>query len=109
MSYKPNFAGFRAAINGPEVRAMLRAEAEKAKTVAEGLSQDFRVTGEYASSFETSIVEVTDVGSGTRPAARLTNTAGYAAAVEWGFEGRAAEPTRSAHHVLKRTLDALGD
>lgn len=108
--YKPSEAGFRAMANGPEIRAALRAEAERAKLIAQGLAQEFRVTGEYAESFkvEEDTIEWRGRIAGPRAAARLINTAPYAAAVEWGYEGRAKGPSSSAHHVLKRTLDALG-
>lgn len=95
---------------GVEVRAALAAEAERAKSIAVGLAQEFRVTGEYADSFEVTddTIDWTGEYPGPRAAARLTNTAPYAAAVEWGYEGRSDAPSSSAHHVLKRTLDALG-
>jgi hypothetical protein len=106
-NYKPRREAFDEILNGPEIKAALEAITEKAKGIAEGLSQDFRVTGEYADSFETS-VEVESVAKGSdRLVGRLTNTAPYAAAVEYGYEGRADEPGQSAHHVLKRTLEAL--
>lgn len=106
--YNPNFDGFRKMANGPEIRAVLAEVAEKAKTIAEGLSQDFRITGEYAESFVVG-EETVVFPRGPRAAATLTNTAPYAAAVEWGYKGRANEPDGEAHRVLGRTLDALGN
>lgn len=107
FTYKPNKAGFHEAINGPEVRAALLAEGERAKEIAVAMSQDFRITGEYADSFEVTEIEV-DFPQGSRPAVRLTNTSGHAAPVEYGYRGSASESGQSAHHVMKRTLDALG-
>lgn len=105
-----NDAAFKAMANGPELHAACTAAAEKAKAIAVGLAQEFRVTGEYADSFEVTDETVDWHGEypGPRAAGRLTNTAPYAAAVEWGHEGREDEPGQSAHHVLARTLDALG-
>jgi hypothetical protein len=109
-SYKANPDFFRKLALSPQIRDALRGEAERGKIIAEGLAEDFRITGEYASSFE-----VTDLTllhwegryKGPRGAARLVNTAGYAAAVEWGKGGRSGDETQSNHRVLGRTLDAL--
>lgn len=103
-SFKPNWKGFEAMANGPEARAIVKAEAERAKAIAEGLAQDFRITGDYADSFE---VQETTVGPAEgfkhrHAAARLVNTSGHAAAVEWGNEH-----SHKAHRVLGRTLDAM--
>ena len=104
-TFKPNQAGFKAMANSPELHAACAAAADEAKAIAEGLSQDFRVTGEYADSFEVTDETIDWHGEypGPRAAGRLTNHAPYAAAVEWGNE-HVDQP----HHVLKRTLDALG-
>lgn len=108
MTYKPRRAGFKEIVNGPEIAAALETLVQEAKTIAEGLAQDFRVTGQYADSFETS-VQVEPVAKGpARLVGRLTNTAPYAAAVEYGYQGRSEAEGSKAHHVLKRTLDALG-
>jgi hypothetical protein len=103
-TFKPNSAGFRAMAVGPEIRAALRQVAEVGKEIAEELAQDFRVTGEYADSFEVSDETIEWQGrfSGPRAAARLTNTAPHAAAVEWGNEH-----SHRNHRVLGRTLDRL--
>jgi hypothetical protein len=103
-SFKPNWKGFEAMANGPEARAIVKAEAERAKAIAEGLAQDFRITGDYADSFE---VQETTVGPAEgfkhrHAAARLANTSDHAAAVEWGNEH-----AHKAHRVLGRTLDAM--
>jgi hypothetical protein len=111
MAYNPRRAASDEILNGPEIKAALTEITEKAKTIAVGLSQDFRVTGEYADSFEAT-VDVETVRSGSpRLVGRLTNHAPYAAAVEWGAEpgprGTAADPLPNAHHVFGRTLVAL--
>lgn len=106
--YKPRRAGFKEIVNGPEIAAALEAIVGEAKTIAEGLAQDFRVSGEYADSFEES-VKVEPVQKGpARLVGRLTNTAPYAAAVEYGYQGASDAEGSKAHHVLKRTLEALG-
>lgn len=108
--YRPNSAGFKALAVSPKVREAVEAEAARGKVIAEGLSQDFRKTGNYADSFEVSneTVELnTKFGSHPVAAGVLTNKAGYAAAVEYGFKGRSAEESSSAHHILGRTLEAL--
>lgn len=103
--FKPNDAGFRAMAVSPEVRAVVVAEAERAKTIAEGLAQEFRRTGRYASSFEVTSETVkltTRAGAHDVAAGQLTNRAPYAAAVEWGNSH-----DRKPHRVLGRTLDAM--
>jgi hypothetical protein len=103
-NFEPNDGGFRAIANSPEVKAALKAVAEKGKSIARGLAQDFRVTGDYADSFEVREVTIRWDGEypGPRAAAQLVNTSDHAAAVEWGNE-HAHKP----HHVLGRTLDIL--
>lgn len=107
-SYKPpSRADFEEIALGGEVRAAVVAEAERAKAIAVGLSQDFRITGEYADSFEVTSETVTITTRGVGPhdvaAGRLTNISDYAAALEWGNEH-----AHRAHRVLGRTLDQLG-
>ena len=105
--FKPNSAAFRAMAVGPELAAAVTAKAEEAKTIAESLSQDFRVSGEYAESFVVTTEETTlRTGFGSHPvvAGVLTNESGHAAAVEYGNEH-----DHRAHHVLGRTLDSLND
>lgn len=104
--YKANDAGLAAWAKGPEVQAACLAIAEKAKTTAEALAEDFRETGEYAESFEVRPVEVV-VDGRARAAAELRNTSGHAAAVEWGYGGRADAPGQTPHRVIGRALDAL--
>lgn len=111
-TYKPNDAGLTALINGPEIGAALEAITEKAKGIATGLAEDFRITGEYIDGLKTSVaVEPVKKGP-ARLVGRLNATAAYSASVEWGAEhgpvGTSKDPAPSAHHVLKRTLDSLG-
>lgn len=102
-TYQPNFGGFAAMAVGPEMVEAVRTEAERAKAVAEAMSEDFRVTGEYADSFEVTS-EFVEISGHLRAAGRLTNTAPYAAAVEWGDSH-----DRKPHRVLGRTLLQLND
>lgn len=106
-NFKPNDAGLRAILNGPEVRRALAEVADKGKEFAESISQDFRDSGEYAASFDVSDVTV-DFNGAPRAAGRLTNTSGHAAAVEVGYRGRSHEESSSAHRVLGRTLENGG-
>lgn len=104
-TFKSNPKAFADMAVGPEVRAIVVAVAEKAKSEAEGLAQSFRVTGEYASSFEVTSETVTlDTRAGSHPVAAgvLTNTSRHAAAVEWGNAHN-----HKAHRVLGKTLDRL--
>lgn len=109
-NYKPNRRGLEQMATSPKMQEVVLRVAEKAKTIAEGISQEFRDTGEYADSFEIIPTEVTvNIRFPHKAAgAQLRNTAGYAAAVEWGKGGTAAQPGRKAHHVLARTLAELG-
>lgn len=101
-SFRANKAGFDAMANGPEAYAVLRAKAEEAKAVAEGLAQDFRITGDYADSFEVAEEPDTMENGETRASALLKNTSDHAAAVEWGNEH-----AHRAHRVLGKALDAV--
>lgn len=108
-NYKPNEAFFKKMAVGPEIKGIVKSIAEDAKTIAKSLSQGFRITGEYADSFEasTEIIEWTGQYPGPRISGKLTATAPYSAAVEWGYKGRSQAETSSAHRVLGRTLDLL--
>jgi hypothetical protein len=99
-------AGFEALALGPEIRAVLAAEAGLGKAHAEVIAP--RRTGEYAGAFDVTEESVT-VGRHERAAARLTNTSGYAAAVEYGNRGRKAAPGKTAQRVLGRTLEHLAE
>lgn len=99
-----NAAGMSAVLVGPDIVEALTAVAEVGKEFAVSISPE--QSGHYARSFEVT-AEVIDFDGSPRAAARLANTAGYAAAVEYGYKGTAAEPATSAHRILGRTLDHL--
>jgi hypothetical protein len=96
--YKPNQAGWRQIALSPAVRAVVETKAEAGKRFAEALSEDFRRTGEYADSFAV-VPETLLWRRGPRAAARLENTSGHAAAVEWSGD--------TPHRILGKTLAAL--
>lgn len=108
-TYKPAPNFFRELSVSPEIAEAVRAVAEDGKAIAVEIAERFRVTGEYADSFDVDVERIEWRGEypGPRVAGRLTNTAPYAAAVEWGKGGRSGDETESAHRVLGRTLDAL--
>jgi hypothetical protein len=97
-------AGLSAVLVGPDIREGLAAVAEIGKAYAESIAP--RRSGHYAGSFEVRADTIEFSGS-ERAAATLINTAGYAAAVEYGYGGTAAESGKSPHRVLGRTLDHL--
>lgn len=117
--FQPNNDGFRGIANSPQMKAALKAVAEKGKGVAESLSAEFTdLTDDdkkhYVDSFEVRPVTVQWDGEypGPRASVQLINTADYAASVEYGSgpkggHGSSKRPTSSAHHVLGRTLDIL--
>lgn len=113
MTYTPDHRGFAELAVGPELAAAVKAIAEEAKGIAEGLSSDFVVSGEYIGSFEAS-TEVRELPSAGRSPSHpavvgiLLNTSDHAVAVEYGYKGRSDAPTRRAHRVFGRTLAALG-
>jgi hypothetical protein len=100
-SFRANKAGFDSMANGPEAYRVVRAKAEEAKAIAEGLAQDFRITGDYAESFEV-IEGPTTVSGEARASAVLKNHSDHAAAVEFGNEH-----AHRAHRVLGKALDAV--
>lgn len=113
--YRPDNAGLNEIARSPAVRAALVAVAEKGKTIAVALSEDFRTDENhphYADSFEVDEEVTVDWHGrypGRRGAARLVNTSPHAAAVEWGYRGTAEDPNdSSAHHILTRTAEVLG-
>lgn len=104
-TFKPNSAGFREMAVGEELRRATLEVAEKAKVDGISLAQDFRVTGDYADSFEATSETVklrTSFGEHEVAAGVLTNRSEHAAAVEWG-NARDHRP----HRVLGRVLDEL--
>lgn len=108
-NFTPDEAGIAEILVSPEVGAMLLGVMQKGQAFAEAAAADFVVTGEYASSFHTSVqVEVLPEGR-AHPAAvaTLINEAPYSVDVEYGHDGRAGHPTPKAHKVLSRTLGSL--
>jgi hypothetical protein len=104
--YVPNARGWAEIAQSPELRRALTEVGEKAKAYAESISPYDPTPddeGHYRDSFRLEPGEVSFRGI-PRAMIRLYNDAPYAAAVEWGYEGRAAEPRIDAHHVLGRTL-----
>lgn len=113
MKWSWHYEDFGALLRGPELRAVLKDAAEKGKAAAEAIAprgddNDWLTEpvpsphpGLYAESFETSEGTEALRSGGVVGCARLTNTAPYATAVEYG-NGRG-----QAHHVLSRALDAM--
>lgn len=113
MTFTLNHAAIQAMAVGEEMQAAVLSVAEKAKGIAEGLSTDFMISGEYESSFEAymEILGLPPLGASLAHAAAcgvLWNFAPYAVAVEYGYDGRSNAPTGKAHRVFGRTLAALG-
>lgn len=105
-SFRPNHDGFRRMAVGDEVRGAVVAEAMRARETAKAMAEEFRVTGDYADSFEVTTTDTqlrTAFGEHAVATATLENVSDHAAAVEWGNanDGR-------AHHVLSRALESLG-
>jgi hypothetical protein len=97
-------AGMSAVLVGPDIRGVLATVAEIGRAYAEEIAP--RRSGNYVRSFEVRADTIEFSGS-PRAAATLINTAGYAAAVEWGYGRGATDPAPKAHRVLGRTLDHL--
>lgn len=102
--FEPDHEGLNEIARSPAVRAALAAVAEKGKAIAEGLSADFKITGDYMSHFKVVSDTIDWVGEypGRRAAANLVNDSDHAVAVEWG-NSRDHKP----HHVLGRTREIL--
>lgn len=98
MEWDWDYAGFGALLCGPEMQALMAAKVEKAEKAAVAISPE--VTGVYRDSFETE-TGVMDTLVGKRAYGRLTNTAAYAAAVEFGNRRAPAQ------HVLLRAIDHM--
>lgn len=107
-AFDPSYAGLGALLRGGEMQAEMlrRAEAIEAAAVADApvgsAAQGDKHPGEYKASFE---VEsgVAETKVGRRAYAKVKNTAGHAAAVEFG---NSRSPAR---HVLGRAIDHAGD
>lgn len=111
VSYDMNRAGVRAYLLSPTVSRVAQDVAKDAKTYAEsiapvGTPPDDKHPGEYASRFRVFPSSVVVDGE-PRVSAKLANTSGHAAAVEWGYSGSSSSPTSSAHRVLGRTLEHM--
>lgn len=112
VSYKPNHSDIARYLNSAEIYKVVRRRAEKGKLFAKSISPvgtppDDDHPGQYKASFEVSRTEVV-INDTPHATAKLENTAPYAAAVEWGYKGRADKAGRAAHHVLTRTAQFLG-
>lgn len=114
--YKANADFFRKFAVGPELRGIMLSVAEDAKTIAQDITDGEHIRSDrehqhYADSFEadTEVIHWTGEYPGQRVTGVLRNTAGHAAAVEWGYKGRKEEAGvwESAHRVLGRTLEQL--
>ncbi|HEV3309960.1 MAG TPA: hypothetical protein VG815_05545 [Chloroflexota bacterium] len=104
-SFKANSAAFKEMAVGPEVTAIVTEIAARGLEIAQGLSEPFAKTHDYATSFNVrTAVVILRTGFGSHPvvAGILENTSDHAAAVEWGNK----KDSRS-HHVLGRTLEEL--
>lgn len=105
MRYVPDHRGVARMLvsddMGDAVEAAARAGEAFAKSIAPiGRRASDNDDERYVASFEISRGTETGRG-GARVTAYLTNTAGHAAAVEWGTGNRAG------NHVLSRTVDHL--
>lgn len=100
-NFVPDSKGFLAIANSTEMHEVLQQVVERAKGIAEGLAQDFRVTGDYADSFV--VADSTIAWEGEYPGPRavgiLLNTSDHAVAVEFGNQH-----DHRPHRVLGRTL-----
>lgn len=110
VRYTASYSGGRDIMNSQAMQEAMREIAEKGARYAQGIApvgdpRFDRHPGDYAASFEVS-VQANGGEHGDRAEARITNTAEYAAAVEWG-DG-AFPPHAHGHHVLGRTAGALG-
>lgn len=91
IRYKPDLAGTRELMRSEGVRGFLRQAAEAAIPFAVAISPER--TGEYRASFR-----VTAGATAARAFARLENTSGHAARVEW----------EDGYHVLARAAGMIG-
>lgn len=84
--YTHNYDVFgREVLRAPFMRSAMRARAAAIMGQAQSLAQEHIDTGDYVSSFELSDGLTTIGGEGIRVYARVTNTAGHASSVEYGF------------------------
>lgn len=101
--YEHNYDAFgQECLRAPFMRSAMRARAAAVMATAQSISEAFVDTGEYISSFEVSDGITAYGGKGTRAYGRVTNTAPYALALEFGH-GKAPR-----YRVLGRALFAAG-
>lgn len=98
--YEPSKSGWAAISLSPAILKACVAEANRGRVFAKAIAP--RDSGEYQQSFDVD-AETVMFALGPRVAATLSNTAGHAAAVEWGNR-RTPHP----HRVLGRTAAFLG-
>jgi hypothetical protein len=98
MNWNWDYQGFGELLCGPEMEALMRDRIEKCANAARAIAPE--ESGRYRESFE---VEsgVEETLTGRRAYGRVTNTAPYAAAVEWGNRRSPAQ------HVLLRAVDHM--
>lgn len=94
-TFKPSYTGIGEMLRADFVKDTLKDYAERVKVVA--IATAPKRTGHYAESFEVSTGEAVR-GGGLRAYARVTNTASYAIAVEYGFGNT------PKHHTLANAL-----
>jgi hypothetical protein len=100
-----DYEGFGDLLQGSEMLALMREQAEAIEARAVALSPvGEERNGHYVERFKvTSGVE--DTHTGRRAVARVTNTSDYALDVEYGSGGRSGRPGHKPHHPLTRALD----
>jgi hypothetical protein len=96
VRFKVDRKGLKALLKSGQLRPAARAAAERGKRAAEAASP--RQSGTYARSFEIRDSK----GWDGRATVDLINTAGHAAAVEFGNK-----LTPKAHHVLAGVIDTI--
>lgn len=103
-TWKPNNKGVRDFLVSRKVAEATLKIAEKIAAI--GKANSPIDTGEYQRSWYAKSVPVT-VRRETRAGAEVGNSAGYAAAIEWGYSGRRDEEGPHAHHVFAKAIEAM--
>jgi len=97
IRYEPDHKGTGALLVTPEMRHLVERAVEDGKAYAISISPDREpYSAGYIASFETE-VDVQKIAGSPRVTGILSNTAQYAAVVEWQHD----------HHVLGRTVDFI--
>lgn len=106
MSYRPNHKDVAHYLSSdPHLRTALAAKS--AEAVAFAREQSPVRSGEYARSWYTEATHVIVAGT-KRMAVKIGNSAGYAAAIEYGYKGRAKrEGSRRPQHIFGRMVAFL--